>query len=87
MVISNEVFSRYTGLAVVCPITNTDRGHPFHVRVPEGSETTGFVMAEQVKSIDYIFRKARLVGAAPDYLVEDVLGLLDSFFSMGKRTR
>jgi len=50
LVISNFLFNRATGLAIVCPITNTERGIPFHLPVPEDSSLTGFVMVEQVKS-------------------------------------
>jgi mRNA interferase MazF len=53
LVISNSLFNKATGLAIVCPITNTDRKVPFHLSVPSASSLTGFVMAEQVKSVDY----------------------------------
>jgi hypothetical protein len=42
-----------TGLAIVCPITNTKRDIPFHVALPQESTVTGFVMVEQVKAIDF----------------------------------
>ncbi|OHE12452.1 MAG: mRNA-degrading endonuclease, partial [Sulfurimonas sp. RIFOXYC2_FULL_36_7] len=52
LIISNEVFNKHVGLAIACPITNTDRNFPFHVKV-ESDNLTGFIMTEQVKSIDY----------------------------------
>ena len=42
-VVSKDLFNRGTGLALVCPVTNTDRGFPFHVPVPAGSKLTGFI--------------------------------------------
>jgi mRNA interferase MazF len=51
LVISNDLFNDRTGMAIVCPLTKTDRGYPFHVPVPEGSPVTGFVMVEQVKAM------------------------------------
>ena len=78
LVISNDLFNRHTGLAVVCPVTNTDRGYPFHLAVPAGSSLTGFVMVEQVKSVDYTERRVRFVEHAPPEFVADVLDLLDS---------
>ena len=36
-VVSKDLFNRRTGLAIVCPVTNTKRDFPFHVPVPEGS--------------------------------------------------
>jgi mRNA interferase MazF len=77
LVISNYLFNKHTGLAIVCPITNTNRNIPFHLAVPVSSSLTGFVMVDQVKSIDYMARKAKFIGKAPDELVEDVLEVLD----------
>ena len=77
LVISNFLFNRHTGLAIVCPITNTDRGIPFHLAVPVSSSITGFVMVDQVKSVDYVTRRARFIERASDELVADVLEVLD----------
>ena len=78
LVVSNTLFNRHTGLAIVCPITNTDREFPFHVAVVDNPEVTGFVMVEQVKSIDFSARKARRIGRASDGLLEEVLSILDA---------
>lgn len=77
LVISNFLFNRATGLAIVCPITNTNRNIPFHLPVPSSSSLTGFIMIEQVKSVDYNARKAKFVEKAPLQLVEDVIALVD----------
>lgn len=60
LVISNYTFNNATGFAVVCPITNTDRNYPFHILLPETADITGVVMAEQVKSLNYKKRNAKL---------------------------
>lgn len=78
LVVSNDLFNKHTGLAIVCPITNTDRKFPFHLAVPSGSSLTGFVMVEQVKSIDYAVRRAKFVERAPKEFIEDVLDLIDA---------
>ena len=77
LVVSNYLFNKYTGLAIVCPITNTNRNIPFHLPVPASSSLTGFVMVDQVKSIDYIARKAKFIEKAADELVRDVLEVLE----------
>ena len=78
LVISNDLFNRHTGLCIACPVTNTDRRHPFHVEVPASADVTGFVMAEQVKSIDYRARKATRIGRAPAAMLDEVLSILDA---------
>ena len=77
LVISNFLFNKATGLAIVCPITSTNRGIPFHLPVPASSSLTGFVMVEQVKSVDYNARKAKFVEKASSQLVEDVIAIVD----------
>ncbi len=78
LVVSNDLFNRHTGLAIVCPITNTDRGIPFHVAIPKAQDVTGFVMVEQAKSIDFRARRAALIARASDALLSEVLAILDA---------
>lgn len=78
LVVSNTLFNQHTGLAMVCPITNTNRNFPFHVALPSSPLLTGFVMVEQIKSIDYISRRVKFVESASDTLLDDVLAILDA---------
>jgi len=78
LVVSNTLFNEHTGLAIVCPITNTDRDFPFHVRVVDGTNVTGFVMVEQVKSIDFHARNAKRIGRASEGVLGEVLSILDA---------
>lgn len=77
LIISNEVFNKHVGLAIVCPITNTDRNFPFHVKV-DSDKLTGFIMTEQIKSIDYKARKVKLVEKVSDDIMDKVLGIVES---------
>lgn len=78
LVVSNTLFNQRTGLAIVCPITSTERGYPFHVAVIRNPDVRGFVMVEQVKSIDYRARQAKLIGKASDEMLDEVLSILDA---------
>jgi len=78
LVVSNTLFNRRTGLAMVCPITNTFRNVPFHVNVPDESSVTGYIMAEQVKSVDFVSRRAKFIERAPQAIVDEVLAILDA---------
>ncbi|CAN5786190.1 type II toxin-antitoxin system PemK/MazF family toxin [soil metagenome] len=77
IVVSNYLFNKATGLAIVCPITNTNRKIPFHLAVPAESSLTGFIMVEQVKSIDFNSRQAKFVEKASQELIDDVLAVID----------
>jgi mRNA interferase MazF len=78
LVISNTLFNEQTGLTIVCPLTTTDRGYPFHVAIADDPRLKGFVMAEQVKSIDFRARQAKHIGKASDALLDEVLSILDA---------
>ena len=78
LVVSNDLFNRHTGLCIACPITNTRRDYPFHVPIPDGLPVTGFVMVEQVRSIDFGSRKAKRLGKAPAQVLEETLSILDA---------
>ncbi len=78
LVISNTLFNRHTGLAIVCPLTNTSRNFPFHVSVGDDAPVTGYIMVEQVKSLDFRSREAKRIGRASKSVLEEVLALLDA---------
>jgi mRNA interferase MazF len=75
VIVSNLLFNRHVGLALACPITNTQRDFPFHVAV-RSERITGFVMVEQVKSIDYRAREICFVEKAPEAMMREILALL-----------
>jgi mRNA interferase MazF len=65
-------------MAFVCPVTNRDRRFPLHVPTGGTADVTGFVMVEQVKSIDFRSRDAKVIGKASEIVLEEVLSLLDA---------
>ena len=78
LVVSNTLFNKHTGLAMVCPITIRYRNYPFHVKVPDQSSLSGHIMVEQIKAVDYASRKIKFVEKAPQTVLNDVLGILDA---------
>lgn len=80
LVISLYTFNKATGFAVVCPISNSDRGYPFHLILPENVKTSGVVMIEQVKSLDYITRKAKYKAEVPKEFLNEVMAIHEAIF-------
>jgi mRNA interferase MazF len=71
LVLSNRAFNTATGLLVACPVTRTDR--PYGSRVAlTGTATRGFVIVEQVKSIDWQARGAAFIETAPRSVIDHV---------------
>ena len=78
LVVSNSLFNNHTGFALLCPITNTNRKYPFHVAITKGTKTTGFIMVDQIKSINYVTRKVKFIDKAPSNILNEVLSILDA---------
>jgi len=77
IIISNKVFNQHLGLAFACPITNTKRDFPFHIEV-DSEQLTGFIMVEQMKSIDYKSRKIKFIEKAKQETIDEVLSIVES---------
>lgn len=78
LVVSNTLFNQKTGLAIVCPVTRTDRKYPFHVKISGISTLSGFVMVDQIKSVDYNSRKAKFIEKSSTELLNEVLAIFDA---------
>jgi mRNA interferase MazF len=72
LVLSPRVFNVRTGLLFACPITSRDRGRNTHVAITVG-KVTGFVMSEQLRSLDWRTRGAKLIAPAPSAVLDAVL--------------
>lgn len=77
IIISNQTFNQHMGLAFTCPITNTKRNSPFHIEV-KSENITGFIMSEQMKSIDYNSRNIKFIEKANQRTMSQILGIIDS---------
>lgn len=82
LVVSNDLFNRVSSLTMVCPITHTDRGHPFHVRLDERTKTDGVIMSDQARMLDLSSRHASYEEKAPADLVAEAVDLIMGFIEI-----
>ena len=80
IIISNHVFNKHLGLAFACPITNTKRDFPFHIKV-SSENITGYIMAEQMKSIDYNARNVKFIEKADEETLNNIIGIIESIIN------
>ena len=85
LVVSNDLFNRVSSLTMVCPITNTDRGYPFHVRLEGRTKTTGVVMCDQARMLDLGSRHAVFEENAPDAVTAEAVDLIMGFIEPGQK--
>lgn len=60
LVLSPATYNRITGLMLYCPMTTQIKGYPFEVVV--SGKPSGVILADQVKSLDWVARKAKYKG-------------------------
>lgn len=79
LVISNNILNHHSAMVMVCPITNTDKQHPFHIPLDERTDTTGVVLVEQAKMLDVTARNAVFKEEAPKDIWEEARDLAIQF--------
>jgi mRNA interferase MazF len=62
LVISRAAYNRKTSLMLCCPMTTQVKGYPFEVLLAGNRPSA--VLADQVKSLDWVERKAKFKGRA-----------------------
>jgi len=88
LILSAWQFNRATGFAYIAPITtvgNASRYNNFAVSLTGiGTETTGVVQLDQVKSMDWRGRNGeRSKDVVPDTLMQEVLERFGPIFGLG----
>jgi mRNA interferase MazF len=61
LVLSPKAYNAKVGLALLCPVTSKMKGYPFEVQLPDGYAVSGVVLSDQLKSLDWRSRKAKLI--------------------------
>ena len=81
LVISPVLYNEKIGLALLCPITSQVKGYPFEVAIPKGLSVSGVILADQIKSLDWMSREAEFGCDAPRETVDLVLEKLSTLLS------
>ena len=74
-VISPKAFNAHAKMAIVAPISSTIRGIALEVVLSDEMETQGAIMVYQLKSIDFIQRKAKFIEKAPQRIIKQVYAI------------
>lgn len=79
LIVSNDTLNSHSSLVEVCPITNTNKQHPFHIELDNRTSTTGVILCDQAKMLDIRARNAVVIEHCPQDICDDVKDLLISF--------
>jgi len=76
LIVSNNDANRFLNpMAMVCPVTSTDRGYPTRVKL-NGTKLSGFIMCEQMRAVDLGARNAEFAEKLPSDLMHEVADIL-----------
>ena len=70
LVLSPSQYNAKTGLMLCCPLTTHVKGYPFEVSIADARKSVA--LADQLKSLDWKARKAKLRGKATRAELADV---------------
>jgi mRNA interferase MazF len=76
LIVTSKEFNRATGLALVCPITSKVKRFNLEVILPDGLNTTGVVLAFQLKTVDWVERQIKYVESLPLEVMDEVAAKL-----------
>ena len=79
LVLCDDFLNHHSSLAFVCPITNTNKKHPFHIELDDRTHTTGVILCDQIKMLDVKARNAKFEEQCPKDIWNEAKELIISF--------
>ena len=73
IVVSKDLFNRYSNMVMVCPITSTYKNFPTHYVLEDTKKINGTVLCEHIRSIDFRSRNVTFIEKASD---KDLLSII-----------
>jgi mRNA interferase MazF len=77
VVISNRLMNDRLSLVYMCPVTHTNRNNPFHYELKGYSFVNGYVMCDQMKSMDINSRIFTKVGSLKDTDIREIISRIE----------
>ena len=72
LILSPKIYNQKTSLCIALPITSKIKGYPFEVNLPADLKISGTILSDQVKSLDFIVRRATFVCKVPKNILKQV---------------
>ena len=71
LVLSPRNYNEKSGLLIVVPITNKQKGYPFEVDFHH-DEITGVILTDQIRTIDWKARKVQKAGVVSENVLKQI---------------
>lgn len=73
LVLSPSAYNRISHFVLACPITNKIKGWKFEVILSQSMQTSGVVLADQIRVLDWRERQAKFVEKATKDVIQETL--------------
>lgn len=81
LVVSNDELQLHCNFAGVLPITSSDNSFPLHIELDNRTQTSGFIICEQLRNLDYYARNWQFIEQAPADIVNEVLDIIGVMYA------
>lgn len=78
LVMSASGYNKHSSSILVCPVTSRANSWPFRIELPASGKIAGWVLFDQIKSIDKRRVKSGVIGHVPATVFEEVRTGLNS---------
>lgn len=78
LVISSDIFNKFTKMVMVCPITSNIKEFPTYYILKNTNEIKDSVLLEHIRSIDYEVRNFKFIENLNDGEFEEIVNLFNS---------
>ena len=82
LVLSPKSYNQKTSLAILCPITNKEKGYPFEVKLTQNVPVTGVILSDQIKSLDWKSRNAKFICKLDVDFIDEVLAKIKALIDL-----
>jgi len=82
LVLSPLDYNIATGHCFVVPLTTVDKPSSFDVPVPKGAKLHGYILANQLRDLDWIARNATFHSKCDDNTMCEVLGRIEAILAI-----
>ena len=83
VVVSNASYNKFArGVAMVCPITKTDKNFPLQPKLDDRTITKGVIMTDQIKALDLTERNVEYLEQLPTDILTEVCDIVSGYSEM-----
>ena len=82
LVLSPMDYNIATGHCIVVPITTVEKPSSFDVPVPKGAKINGFILANQIRDLDWLARDAAFHSKSDQDTMCEVIGRIEAILSI-----